>query len=622
MINADKDTLSVIENGYVIPFVNKPHSYVMKNNQSALKHSDFVTSAIQELLDKSCIYEVPFIPHNVSPLSVSVNAVGKRRLILDLSVLNGYVKKDHVKFEDFKVAKELLIPQGFMYKFDLTSGYHHFSIAPVHHTYLGFSWLVNGKVVYYVFSVLPFGLSSAPKLFTKCCRCLVKYWRANGLRMVIFLDDGWGINSTFDLTEQDSRFVQETLFKSGFVVNVEKSVFVPTQNLEWLGFVWDLKEGRLGIPLRRIESAKSALNGLIDGYPYSSARKLAQFVGKVISMLPVLGNVCLLQTKSLYMVIESRRSWDARIDILNCRQCLMFWQVVFKTHTFYRQLFKDILPSVFVYSDASSVGGAAYIEHDNVVSHKLWSQVEAEKSSTYRELAAIEFSLRSFICKLAGKCVRWHTDSKNCVKIVEKGSMKPELQMLASSIYKMCIEKCISLEIVWIGRELNCKADEYSRMIDYDDYGVSQEFFEYIDSLYGPHDVDRFANDYNHKVKRFNSKFWVPNCESVDAFSVHWGGSNNWLVPPVCLVPRALNHLRHCQAKGTFVLPYWPSSAFFPILYSEVSEFSMFLVETLIFDDVTGIYVQGKNKESIFGKPGFSSGVLVVRLDCSDNANC
>lgn len=85
-----------------------------------------------------------------------------------------------------------------------------------------------------------------------------------------------------------------------------------------------------------------------------------------------------------------------------------------------------------------------------------------------------------------------------------------------------------------------------------------------------------------------------------------WSQANNWLVPPVCLVPKALNHLRFCKAKGTFVLPYWPSSPLFPLLYSETSDFSGLIVETLVFNDTRDIYVQGKNKESIFGKPIFS----------------
>lgn len=40
----------------------------------------------------------------MNPLSVAVQSTGKKRLILDLSKLNLYIKKDKVKFEDWRVA--------------------------------------------------------------------------------------------------------------------------------------------------------------------------------------------------------------------------------------------------------------------------------------------------------------------------------------------------------------------------------------------------------------------------------------------------------------------------------------------------------------------------------------
>ena len=42
----------------------------------------------------------------------------------------------------------------YLFAFDLKSGYYHVDIAEVHHTFLGFG-------MYYVFTVLPLGLSSA-----------------------------------------------------------------------------------------------------------------------------------------------------------------------------------------------------------------------------------------------------------------------------------------------------------------------------------------------------------------------------------------------------------------------------------------------------------------------------
>jgi hypothetical protein len=64
-----------------------------------------------------------------------------------------YVWKEHFKFEDWSVAFEYLYPGSFMYKFDVTSAYHHIDIAPSKQTFLGFSWTENGLKKYYVFTV-------------------------------------------------------------------------------------------------------------------------------------------------------------------------------------------------------------------------------------------------------------------------------------------------------------------------------------------------------------------------------------------------------------------------------------------------------------------------------------
>jgi hypothetical protein len=40
----------------------------------------------------------------VNPLSVATHKSGKKRLILDLSILNLSIKKEKVKFEDWKIS--------------------------------------------------------------------------------------------------------------------------------------------------------------------------------------------------------------------------------------------------------------------------------------------------------------------------------------------------------------------------------------------------------------------------------------------------------------------------------------------------------------------------------------
>lgn len=106
----------------------EPPTFIMINNKSALDNKEFVDSAVADLLQEQCISEVPFKPHNVNPFSVATNSSGKKRLILDLSILNSYVKKAIVKLEDYKTAKEYLVPKCYLYKFNFFSGYHHLPI--------------------------------------------------------------------------------------------------------------------------------------------------------------------------------------------------------------------------------------------------------------------------------------------------------------------------------------------------------------------------------------------------------------------------------------------------------------------------------------------------------------
>ena len=87
------------------------------------------------------------------------------------------------------------------------------------------------------------------------------------------------------------------------------------------------------------------------------------------------------------------------------------------------------------------------------------------------------------------------------------------------------------------------RADYFSRIVDVDDWQVDAYWFKFICSRFGRPTDDRFADDYNKKVVRFNSRFFSRNTEAIDAFSCHWGGELNYLVPPLYLVPRVVKYL-------------------------------------------------------------------------------
>lgn len=191
-IDACHYIIDTIQDGYKIPFYSLPQQSFSHNNKSALQEDVFVQGAIMELLENGLISEqnTEFLVTN--PLSVSVNSSGKRRLILDLREVNKHVWKQSVKYDDIRTALMYTNKNSWCFKFDITSAYHHVDIFPDHRKYLGFSWKFGVQDRYFCFNVLPFGLTSAPYIFTKLTRSLVKKWRREGKTVLMYLDDGFG----------------------------------------------------------------------------------------------------------------------------------------------------------------------------------------------------------------------------------------------------------------------------------------------------------------------------------------------------------------------------------------------------------------------------------------------
>ena len=104
------------------------------------------------------------------------NADGKLRLVLNLKYLNQFLWKDKFKYEDLRIAMLMFKKGDYLFTSDLKSGYHHIDIYQPHWKYLGFAWGEGETQQYYVFTVLPFGLTTACYVFTKLMRPLVKHW--------------------------------------------------------------------------------------------------------------------------------------------------------------------------------------------------------------------------------------------------------------------------------------------------------------------------------------------------------------------------------------------------------------------------------------------------------------
>ncbi|XP_072039886.1 uncharacterized protein [Amphiura filiformis] len=470
---------------------------------------------------------------------------------------------------------------------------------------------------FYTFTVLPFGLTSAPYVFTKTLRPLVKHWRKLVFFLVLYLDDGWCRAPDEESCSIIAKKVKSDLISAGLVPNCEKSVWVATQQLQWLGLLWNSKDGYLQISHSRIQDIIESINSLISSLPKTSARKLASVTGKIVSTFPVLGNTTKLMTRFLHHEIIKRTSWDDLFNIpsssLSINE-LFFWKSKFKIPV-KRDFAKYLVPHTFVFSDASSTGCGAFILGSDVISNRTWDDTEILESSTWRELHAILYALISFSSRITASSVKVFTDNKNAVSIYQSGSMNLKLHVLSLAIHNFCRDRAVTLDVQWIPREENQLADEISRFVDWDDWGVSSAFFSFVDNIYGPHTVDRFADEMNSKLPKFNSRFWCRGSDRVDAFSLSWEGENNWIVPPLALVTKAIFHLVASKAVGTLVIPVWPSSSFWPILFSRYSSVRYIVSSVFEITDSRGVFIHGCNNRSLFGSDTFQAPVMVIRLD-------
>ena len=304
ILHAPDPIIDCVSVGYKLPLLSPPPTYFSKNQSSASHNADFVSSAINELLQNRCVQKITYKPHICSPLSVVSNKASKLRLVLNLRYLNQFLLKEKFKYEDIRVAMLMFQPGDYMFTFDLKSGYRHVDIHKEHWKYLGFAWGQGPTLQYYVFCVLPFGLATACYLFTKLLRPLVKYWRSQGLRIVVYLDDGIAAAEGELGAGKASLVVREDLTRAGFVVNVAKCIWTPSRQCFWLGFDIDLSQGKIAVPQGKIDTLKLQLQKAA-GKPRLTAKALASLIGKIIAMSIALGPVARLMTRELYALLNT-----------------------------------------------------------------------------------------------------------------------------------------------------------------------------------------------------------------------------------------------------------------------------------------------------------------------------
>ena len=76
------------------------------------------------------------------------------------------------------------------------------------------------------------------------------------------------------------------------------------------------------------------------------------------------------------------------------------------------------------------------------------------------------------------------------------------IHSLALNILNLTFDHNIHLEVFWVGREYNKKADNIFKTIDFDDWYTTQYLINILKQRWGKISIDKFASDINRKFKR------------------------------------------------------------------------------------------------------------------------
>lgn len=127
--------------------------------------------------------------------------------------------------EDYKTVIKLVNKNWFMASIDLKDAYYLIPIADSDRKYLRF----KVKDDFFQFSCLPFGLSSAPYVFTKIVKPMISDLRRRGFLLVVYLDDFLLLGKSYEDCRSNVSHTRTALQNLGFIINGEKSQLSPTQ---------------------------------------------------------------------------------------------------------------------------------------------------------------------------------------------------------------------------------------------------------------------------------------------------------------------------------------------------------------------------------------------------------
>jgi len=552
--------------------------------------------------------------------------VNSWRLVLDLRYINSFCAAYRMRMETLKKLQRLMTGGEWMASFDLRDGFYALGIAPEHRKY--FTFQVAGEYLQY--AALPMGWNGSPWVFTKFTQVLTTFLRAPrmapqrrrftqvrktpgepnwGIPGVLhYLDDFLIVAPTRDALVQQMGIVEEAVAALGLTINLEKSSWEPTQQIKHLGlgidsvrnifFVTADKQAKLRAAATRMMCASSASKRWV------TARSVASFTGLAQSVYLAVPPAR-FHLRSLHDCLSTQRSWSSRVKLSHqALQDLQWWKSL-PARWNGRSIWRSPA-TASLHTDASKTGWGGVVD-SLLPAHGFWRQRQRRCHITLLELKAVRFTVEAFIAELRGKTVLHWCDNQAVIQVLTNvTSRSPELMKELRKLWRLLDLEDITLRTRYIRSAANVWADRLSRRENQDDWMLGWKYFEALETLYGPHTVERFATPNNTHLVRYNSEFHAPGSEGVNALAQSWLLENNFVNPPWFLLDKVAQKLREEGGTATVVAPYWPGETWWAPLQDMASEITR-------LQAAPDLFLPGRlgSSESV-GPPGWDVAVFRV----------
>ena len=565
-ITSDRNLLNIVCQGYHLEFDSKPCG---KCSRREIKFNENEQVVIDSLLGKLSQKEVIEPAYHqsgevVSNIFIRPKPDGSYRLILNLSNLNEHLEYKHFKMETFKSALELVKQNCFFAKLDIKDAYYSLGIKQEDRKFVRFNW--KGKL--YQFTAMPNGLSPAPRIFTKLLKPALSSLRKEGYVNCAYIDD---ILLLGDSYEECLNNVQETMIlfdNLGFTIHSEKSVVIPKQNIEFLGFNIDSINMTVRLTSNKVSNIIQLCKGMLNKQTVT-IRDFAKLIGKLVaSEHGVLYAPLFYKSLEIQKDIElknNKGNFDVNMTISNDGKECMRWWIENLVDSYKPIVFKELDRKIE--SDSSMIGYGAHDVTNNLDLSGVWSMNEQKQHINFLELKAAFLALKQFCENSEDEHVHLFLDNTTAIKYLNKmGGRIESLNNLAKQIWLWCMKRRIWLSVYHIPGKLNVKADALSRhKLNSDmEWMITDDVFDKIMLKLGPCDIDLFASKHNYRLEKYVSFGPDVNAYAVNAFSLVWKNFYAYIFPPFSVLSAVLQKI--CQEKATAVIvaPLFSTQPWFP----------------------------------------------------------